>query len=221
MKKTLLFALVLTAALNVSAQLSSTDVFKSDVALTFLGLDFTQTKFIGDASQWKDAGAITNKDFAEKYIPAWNDMFKRPSEQKNFRLAEATGRTEVAYATEITQKMNRTVLKKEFFSEKADDYPHLNEGNIGMLVRRYNFEGKEGLGLIFFVEGMRKVEEKGEPSYATVWVTFVDMSKKTVVSCKRIEGKAGGFGFRNFWAGAWKNVIKEMKGAWNGKKKGK
>jgi len=221
MKKAFLFALVLTATLNVSAQLSSSDVFKSDVPLTFLGLDFTQAKFIGNASQWKDAGEITNKDLGEKYIPAWNDMFSMPNEQKNFRVAEATNRSEVTYATDVTKKTNRTVLKKEFFSEKIDDYPHLDEGKIGMLVRKYNFEGKEGLGLMFFVEGMKKAEEKGGSSYASVWVTFVDMSKKTVLFSKRVEGKAGGFGFRNFWAGAWKNVIKDIKGEWSSWKKGK
>ena len=43
---------------------------------------------------------------------------------------------------------------------------------------------------------MRKGVEKGDPSYATVWVTFVNMKSKTVLLTVKEQAKAGGFGFR-------------------------
>ena len=48
-----------------------------------------------------------------------------------------------------------------------------------------------------------------------MWVTFVDMNKKTVLFTKRLTEKSGGFGFRNYWAkiffGALKDIGDNMK----------
>ena len=218
MKKFLFSFFALAMTLQVFAQ-SKSDIFNGDVDITFLGLDFSQAKFVGNAAQWGDAGEITNNAMREKYIPAWNDMFVNSKEQKNFKIADAVNRMDVYYATEIAEKANSAITKKEFFAESMSEYPKLDESKVSALVKKYNFMGKSGLGMIFFVEGMRKGEEKGDPSYATVWVTFVDMGSKSVLMTKRVEGKAGGFGFRNFWAGAWKNVLKEMKQDWSDWKK--
>lgn len=215
MKKLFLFTFMICLSLATFAQTSRQDIFNSEVGITFLGLDFTQAKFIGEAAQWKDAGEVTNSAMKEKYIPAWNDMFVSANEQKNFKIADATNRTDIDYAVDVAGKMNSAITKKQFFSSSMEDYPKLDENQIAALVKKYSFGGKSGIGLIFFVEGMRKGEEKGDPSYATVWVTFVDMNSKAVLLTKRVQAKAGGFGFRNFWAGAWKNVIKEMKSEWS------
>jgi hypothetical protein len=47
-----------------------------------------------------------------------------------------------------------------------------------------------------------------------MWVTFVDMKSKTVLLTKHMEGKAGGFGFRNYWAKSFLNVLKSIKEDW-------
>lgn len=208
----LLFAMVFSA--NIFAQSSKSDIFNGDVPVTFIGLDFTQAKFIGNAAQYGDAGEITNNALREKYIPTWNDMFTNPREQKNFKVADAVNRMDVSYATDIVDKVNRSITNKDFFADHVDDMAKLDEAKITKLLKKYNFDGKKGIGLIFFVEGMRKGVEKGDPSYARVMVTFVDMSTKTVLFTKEVEGKAGGFGFKNFWAGAWKSVLKEMREDW-------
>lgn len=219
MKRMLLSLFAAVIAVNAFAQLTKTDVFDADVPVTFLGLDFTQAKFIGNASQFGEAGEVSNNGMKEKYMPAWNDMFSDPKEKKNFKIAEAVNRMDVDYATDVAGKANKA-LKGDFFSDKMSDYPELSESRITSLVKKYDFMGKNGLGLIFFVEGMRKGEEKGDPSYATVWVTFVDMKSKSMLFTTKVQAKAGGFGFRNFWAGAWKNVIKEMDDSWKSWKKG-
>lgn len=213
MKKLFLSLFSVALAANVMAQ-SKSDVFDASTPVTFIGLDFTQTKFIGNASNYKDAGEVTNASMKEKYIPNWNHMFASSSEKKNFKVADAINRSEVDYAIEVADKVNGNITRKDFFSDKMADFPHFTSSQIADMVKKYDFMGKSGIGLIFFVEGMRKGEEKGDPSYATVWVTFVDMKSKTVLLTQKVEGKAGGFGFRNFWAGAWKNVIKETKSEW-------
>ena len=62
---------------------------KADISgdITFLGMDFTQTKFIGSAAQFKDADEITSSEFRDKYIPSWNQLFI--NEQKKYDVAKA------------------------------------------------------------------------------------------------------------------------------------
>jgi hypothetical protein len=45
------------------------------------------------------------------------------------------------------------------------------------------------------------------------------MKSKSVLLTKPMEGKAGGFGFRNYWAKTFFNVVKDIKGEWNGWRK--
>jgi hypothetical protein len=67
---------------------------------------------------------------------------------------------------------------------------------------------KQGAGLLFVMEAMRK-EEKN--SGAAIWVTLVDMKTKKILMTERIESKVGGgFGFRNYWASTIKNLIDDI-----------
>jgi len=171
--------------------------------ITWLGLDFSQAKFIGPASQFKDAGEITNEEFRDKYTVSWNQLFI--DEQKKFNVAEAVHRPSVKYALDVTQKANGNI-KKDFFGSSPNDFKTIDDKKIGDLVSKYDFQGKTGTGLLFFVEGMSK--GLGE---AGAWVTLVDMKTKKVISTTYKTGKAGGFGFRNYWAKSWFNILKESK----------
>jgi len=183
----------------VSAQ-SRADLHNERTVITWLGLDFSQTKFIGSATEFKDVGVITNDKFRDDYTAAWNQLFI--NEQKKYDVAAALHRGEVKYAMNVTAKAN-SVIKKDFFSNDPDNYKTLDEAKIAQLVKAYNFQGKEGVGLLFFVEGMSKGKEE-----ASAWVTFVDMDSRTVLLTMYETGKPGGFGFRNYWAKAFFNILK-------------
>ncbi|HEX9512909.1 MAG TPA: hypothetical protein VF939_20605 [Puia sp.] len=186
---------------SVSAQ-TKEDVLNGSADITWLGLDFSQVKFIGPATQFKDAGEISNEQFRE-YTASWNQLFI--SEQKKYNVAEMVHRPEVKYALDVTNKANSSI-KKDFFGNNPNDFKTLDEKKIGDLVKNYDFQGKTGAGLLFFVEGMSKgLQEAG------AWVTLVDMKSKKVISTTYKTGKAGGFGFRNYWAKSWFNIIKESK----------
>lgn len=171
--------------------------------ITWLGLDFSQAKFIGPASQFKDVGEITNEEFRDKYTVSWNQLFI--DEQKKFNVAEMLHRPDVKYALDVTAKANGNI-KKEFFGSNPNDFKTLDEKKIGDLVSHYDFQGKTGTGVLIFVEGMSK--GLGE---AGGWVTMVDMKTKKVLQTTYKVGKAGGFGFRNYWAKSWANILKEAK----------
>ena len=134
-------------AVSVFAQ-TKADIFNGSTEITWLGIDFTQTKFIGSATQFKDAGEISSSEFRDKYIPSWNQLFI--NEQKKYDVAKAVKRTEVKYAMDVTEKANNAI-KGDFFSNDPNDYKKLDEQKIANLVKNYNFQGKTGIGLMFFI----------------------------------------------------------------------
>lgn len=202
----LTLSFVCISSLSVFAQ-SKADIFNGSSDITFLGIDFTQTKFIGSATQFKDAGEISSAEFRDKYIPSWNQLFI--NEQKKYDVAKAVKRAEVKYAMDVTEKANNAI-KGDFFSNDPNDYKKLDEQKIANLVKNYNFQGNTGIGLIFFIDGMSKSKDE-----ASGWVTFVDMKSKKVLLTEYKTGKAGGFGFKNYWAKSFHNMLKsteKMKG---------
>jgi len=207
MKSVLFSLLALALSCSAMAQLTKADITNGDKEITWLGVDFTQLKFIGAATQWKDAGEITNAQLRDKYFPAWNNLFI--NEQKKYNVADAVKRTDVKYAIDVTEKANNKI-KGDLFSDDPNEFNHLTAQKIGELVGKYDFMGNKGIGMMFFAESFSKGKEEG-----TIWVTFVDMNTKKVLLTKKVSEPAGGFGFKNFWAktlfGALKDTGSDLK----------
>jgi hypothetical protein len=204
MKKILLVAFACCLTMIGFAQKGKSEsVLKSGEEITWLGMDFSQLRVIGAATQWKDAGKISEAELRDKYVPSWNDLFL--SEQKKFDVAKYVDRKEVHYDIDVTAKANSKKFPKSVFTDNPDDFEHLTQADIERLVKGYDFKGKSGVGLLFFVEGMSKGKEQ-----ACAWVTFADMKSRTVLQTKRIYGSAGGFGFRNYWAKGFFSILKSI-----------
>ncbi len=205
MKRTnkLSLLLVVLFFLNVKSVIAQTkeDLFIGTMDVTWLGLDFTQAKFFGEAAGFGSHGEVTNADFKDKYIPGWNQLFI--NEPKKFDIAKQVHRTEVKYAIDVTGHQNSTI-KKDFFTNDPSQLNSLDAAKVEALVKKYDFMGKKGIGLIFFVEGMNKVTKEG-----SAWAAYVNMDKKSVIMSSRLTGKPSGFGFKNFWAGAFSSILKD------------
>ena len=176
------------------------DIIHSDQAITWLGLDFTMTRFIGSATQYKEMGEITPEAFRDKYVNAWNELFV--NEPKKFDVAKYVHRASVRFALDVSYAANNR-MRGDVFSEDPNDYLRLTEADITKAVKKYDFKGQSGTGMLVFIEGMSKGREE-----ASGWITFVDMDSKTVLQTVRAHGAAGGFGFRNYWAKAFLNILK-------------
>ena len=211
MKNILLFIMLLACS-TTQAQ-TKADAFNSDVELTWLGLDFSQVHFIGTAAQWQDAGEITSTELRDKYFIAWNEIFVE--EKAKYDVAKATGRPVIKYAIDVTASANAK-SEKDYFVDDPGAFRHLEESKVSSLVSKYDYKGKKGVGMMFVVEGMHKEAKK-----ASMWVVFVDMGTKKMLFAKQIEGVAGGFGFRNYWAKAFYNGLKEVSNNYSKWKKGK
>jgi hypothetical protein len=169
--------------------------------ITWLGLDYSQAKIIGQATQWENAGKITNAQIKDIYTVSWNELFI--NEQKKYDIAEALHRSSVKYDIDVALKAN-AALDKDFFSNNPGDFKTLDESKIAAIVSKYDFGKNDGVGLIFFVEGLSKAN-----SSEGFWITFVDMKSKKVISTTYRTAKPGGFGFRNYWAKPIYTILKE------------
>ena len=202
MKK--IIVLAVAAFITVSGFAQKADLGNSSTPITFLGLDFSQLKFIGDAAQWKDAGSVTSETMKSKYFPAWNEIFIK--EKPKYDVAGAVDRSSVEYALDVTESANDKISNGDFFSKSSSDYKHISADNISSLVGKYDFKGKKGVGLMFFVESMDK-----DGKQASIWVTFVNMDSKKVIFTKRYDETAGGFGFSHYWAKTFFNALGDIK----------
>ncbi len=189
---------------NFSIAQSQSDVFNSSTPITWLGVDFSEMKFIGPASGWGSESTKSPAEMRDTYFMVWNEFIQK--EAKAFKVEEAVHRESVDWAIDVTRRINEKTNKKEIFSESNSEYQNITEDGVKKMIKNYDFKGKTGIGFVLIAEGMNKNLEE-----ASYWATFIDMSSKKVLFAQRITGKAGGFGFRNYWAATMKNVFKTMK----------
>ena len=196
MKKMILLVVFAGAFSCFSSQAAG--VYGNEI-ITWLGLDFTHLKYVNV----HDAERIKPGDVSAKFFSDWNKLIV--DERTKYNVAGALGRDNIAYNLGFTEQANDHIAR-DIFSDKLSDYQLLTMDSISSLVSEYDFHGKTGIGLMFFVEGMCK--DKLE---ASMWVTFVDMGTHKVLRTQRMTGRAGGFGFRNFWAKCFYNVISDLR----------
>jgi hypothetical protein len=162
----------------------------------YIGIDFTKAKVLGD-------NTANAADIHERQYAGINDVVV--NEPKKYEIAEAFDKTKIDNDISLVIDRNKNVKTEDIISTNSSDYNRLKESDITTLVKGFDFKGKTGMGILFVVEALSKTEKA-----AAVWVTLVDMSAKKVLLTERIEGKAAGFGFRNYWAGAFREVLKTI-----------
>jgi len=172
----------------------------SSINLTYLGIDYTQNRLINDPGG-------NASDIKGRLYKSMNDVVIAEMD-KNYKFAEAFVRVsavsaDISAVTENNEKINAG----DIMSSGGADFNRLTESDIASCVKALNLKGKEGVGLVFIMEGMKKEEKK---SYGAVWVTLIDMKTKKVLMAERMEQEAAGFGFRNFWVSIIKKSLVEI-----------
>ena len=176
---------------------SKSDVFKEDVPVTWLGLDFTQTKLIGDREKFGSESDVRH------LLDAWNDLIVK--EPDKYDIAKAIDRKKVENAIDVTKEHNAELDVMSMFSDDVKDYIHVKVSDVEEIIGGYDFKGKNGIGLMFVVESFNKLNEEG-----SIWVTFISMDSKEVLFSERMTAPPKGFGMRNFWAGCIYTILTKM-----------
>lgn len=190
--------LVLLASLffvvNSQAQ-TLKEFFNNGTPITYLGVDFTQARVIGEA--------VTDaNDIRDRFFSSINNVIV--GEPKKYDLA-ATFRAQVTTDVDAVKKRNAAINTETIKSGNTADFNRLKPADIDKLVKGFDFGGKKGIGLLFVMDGMSKAE-----AAANVYVTLIDMSSKKVLLTDKVKGKAGGFGFRNYWVRPIYEVLKDI-----------
>ncbi len=193
MKKILILAIMMFMIMPVLRSQDPGMVFNSNEC-TWLGLDFSKAKMIGSEG-FTDPYQIKNR-----FFDSWNQLFL--SEAEKYNIGETFRKDQVTNYLDVVKKRNEMVNIDDLV---IDHEYNLTEDDIKSMVGGYDLGDNTGLGLVFIVEAFDKNAEEGR-----FWVTFIDNDTKQVLLTKKLEGKAGGFGLRNYWAKSYYNVLKEI-----------
>jgi hypothetical protein len=195
--KSIVFMLSILLALPVLGQ-DKSDVFNPSTDVTWLGLDFSGAKFIGDRERLGSESDIRH------LIDAINELMI--TEADKYNVAVAIQRKTVDNEIDVTNEHNAELDVLAMISTDGKDHIHLNRSQVEEIISTYDFKGKSGIGLMFNVESFNKLLEEG-----SFWITFINMGSKEVLFTERLTAPPAGFGMRNFWAGSVNGVLAKIK----------
>jgi hypothetical protein len=195
--KPIVFMLSILLTLPVFSQ-DKADVFNPSTEITWLGLDFSGAKFIGDRERLGSESDIRH------LIDAINELMI--TEADKYNVAAAIQRKTVDNEIEVTNEHNAELDVLAMISADGKDHVHLNRSQVEEIISSYDFKGKSGIGLMFNVESFNKLLEEG-----SFWITFVTMGSKEVLFTERLTAPPAGFGMRNFWAGSVNGILAKIK----------
>jgi hypothetical protein len=174
------------------------DVFDTAQRITWLGVDFSKARIVGD----------TENLLTEPEIQNLMDGINRlmTDEAKKYDMAGALDRYSVDTALHVTKNKNRTLNGRSMRIWDKVVPKALTRAEIQEIVNTYDFEGREGIAVMINVDQFNNFNIRG-----SLWVTFIDMRSKSVLFTDRLTSEAGGSGVRNFWASSVYHAIKAMK----------
>ncbi len=192
MKKFLLLVVLhMTLSFQINAQYNTSDIFEVN-EITWYGLDFSNVRLVGTIG-FKNPEQIKNY-----YFNTWNSLIL--SEPNKYKLGKFFQKESVEPYLDIVKERNKLPNSDEFVIEKEYSF---DAEKVMQIISEYDSGDKEGIGLVFIIESLNKYKEE-----AFIWVTFFDIQTKRVLLTEKFDGKAGGYGFRNYWAKAYYNVMK-------------
>jgi hypothetical protein len=193
--KVSVFFFVFTISLHAQERSA---IFDSEVPVTWLGVDFSSVRFIGDRAR------LGSRSDVHKLMMAINDLVLH--EPAKYNVAAAIGRSSVENAIEVTRDHNEELELDRVFTDDAGQHIRLSSADIQDIVSSYDFKGKPGLGLMFVAESFNKLNEEG-----TFFVTFVDLDARRVLFTERMTAKPAGIGLRNYWGRTIYNILTQIK----------
>jgi len=188
--------LLLLISLASRAQ-SVSGVFDPSTPVTWLGLDFTHAKFIGDRDKY---GSLSDVRYLLK---SWNDLME--NEKDKYDVGKPLKKPKVDYRLDVTREHNDELDVTDMLTSDQSLYNHINADDVQTIVKNYDFKGLSGIGVMFIVESFSKTSQKG-----ALWITFIALDSKEVLFAERMEGPPGGSGVRNYWAGAIVDILKKI-----------
>jgi len=192
MRMIILPLLIILQSNLLSAQFP--DSSYEDVDVTWFGIDYTQCNMVG-SDAFNDPEKIV-----ETYFCAWNEFVE--SEAKKYDVPKFLKKSDIEIDLSIVADKNAAV---DFNTIPHDDIHELSESTISNIISDHNYGDHTGMGVMLIAENYNK--KKAQAHYT---FTLFDISSKQVKFTKRYTAKAGGFGFRNYWARTFYETLKKI-----------
>jgi len=179
------------------SQKGMSKLFDGKTKIVFLGLDFTHAKFIGKEG-FKDSYKLKTY-----YITNLNALLEEEYAKYNLPLNALKAKH---YTTNTSDLMVLNDDIDDIEDRIINGSYYIKEKDIQKYIRKYKLSENKGIGISFIVESFNHSLEK-----SVIWVTFINLNNGQFLYTERMEGKAKGFGFRNYWAGSIYDVIDQIK----------
>ncbi|UII22943.1 hypothetical protein [Fulvivirga ligni] len=179
-----LLSLLLMVSALANAQTDNKLLYGSE-KVVWCGLDYSKVKCIG-------AEGFTDPDnIVDTYFNGWNKLVQ--SEATRYDVKKLYGFEGKVTDLSVVEKRNEMPKADDLV---IDDSYSFEDGTVEEIISTYKLEKADsGLGLVYIFESLNKTEQA-----AHVYVVFFDIASKKILWSNKYEAKAGGFGFRNYWA---------------------
>lgn len=202
MKKTFLLSLVIVMSTFSGRAQTVNDLFtKSTSKIYWLGIDFSHVKLIGDFAHFAEAGEAGPLTIKHKYFPAWNNLIL--TEYTKYDVGGMFRKESINFKTNAITKINAAASIEEMEDESE---PYYKKEDIQNFIKGYDFEVKEGIGMLFVAESLNKYREKGKYHFVAI-----NLATNEILLYEVFEGPASGIGLRNYWARSFYEVIIQIR----------
>lgn len=184
MLRFLSLALIMVSLQATAQQRSMKDYLKHNCPTYYLGLDFTKAKMVGP--DFNDPPSIINTLFR-----SWNNIVSLEADK--YRVPQRLHDYNIRLEMQVVEKNNLAVNANDLVSYNSH---RITEDDVRQAVKSLDLSAqKDGIGIVFVVEYFDKSMEEG-----SAYVAIVDCATNQVLHTERVTAKAGGFGFKAFWA---------------------
>ncbi len=192
MKRIILF---FSLAIGLSCFAQGQKALNAISNIKFYGIDYSLAQVYGASetpTQFLNAFDAINKLFI--------------SEPKKYDVEKYSGKRVDAISLEAVDMANKTIDPNQLMT--TNQHYTLNQEAIAKAVRLLSIPKEQGTGLVMIAELLNKPDER-----ASYQVVFFNLENKEIITSWRAEGKAQGFGIRNYWAYSAYKVLKDFKHA--------
>ena len=183
-------SLVLTGKAETPVALAQPD------EIIWFGIDYTYVKFIGNHGQFADLDKIR-----ELYFRSWNELVMLEREKYDLNKA--------FLVPKITYDMDATIHRSQQID--MDNIVQTGPWSIGKVdvesvVRQTVDASSDKVGAMFVMETLNKMQE-----VSTMWLAVFKVNTGEILYMERYTGAVGGFGFRNYYARSYYNIIRNLR----------
>jgi len=164
---------------------------KKDRVINFYGVDYSLAKVYG---------ATETPELFKKMFGDINTLFI--SEARKYDVAKLLKKDVDKIELGAVNQMNTQLNLNEIV---ADSKKYVLDSNLlSEHIKSLPIKDEKGVGLIVVTQFLDKASNQG-----TYQVVYFDLSSKKILSNCSVQGKAGGFGLRNFWASSMYKALKK------------